>query len=180
MALIFNSYFILLYFWRSIFDFQKMAVRVTYYIIFFLSYYSLSLFIFVFHYLNLLKYSRDGVHFIIFSLFPSFSIISFHIYKFICSEGSADFWLNFIVSLSNLLIINLNRIYIYKFLYFYNFFFNFYIKFHFNEKNLNFLGSNFLIISNSNLDLKKKTFKYLNYFYLNIFYFVFSNHYLNI
>lgn len=55
-----------------------MAVRVTYYIIFFLSYYSLSLFIFVFHYLNLLKYSRDGVHFIIFSLFPSFSIISFH------------------------------------------------------------------------------------------------------
>lgn len=35
MALIFNSYFILLYFWKSIFDFQKMAVRVTYYIIFF-------------------------------------------------------------------------------------------------------------------------------------------------
>lgn len=153
MALIFNSYFIFLYFWRSIFDFQKMAVRVTCYIIFF----------FVpFHYLYL-QYSRDGVDFIIFSLFPSFSLFVFIIQIHIHSEDSADFWLNFIVSLSNLLIINLNRMYIiYKFLYFYNLFLLILMK-----KNLNFLDFNFLIISNS--DLKKKTFKYLNYFYLNLF-----------
>lgn len=131
-----------------------MAVRVTCYIIFF----------FVpFHYLYL-QYSRDGVDFIIFSLFPSFSLFVFIIQIHIHSEDSADFWLNFIVSLSNLFIINLNRIYIYKFLYFYNLFLLILMK-----KNLNFLDLNFLIISNSNSDLKKKTFKYLNYFYLNLF-----------
>lgn len=96
-----------------------------------LSYYSLSLFIFVFHYVYL-QHSRDGANFIIFisSFFPLFFL-----YKFICSEDSADFLLNFIVSLSNLFIINLNiRIHIYKFLYFCNFFLSFVLNFILIEK----------------------------------------------